>query len=182
VALRPIANVVKSHHPVDFFADELSTLIPRYAILAICRNPVSVMLSLWRFYHRWPFEGPAVGDPFALARVEPSGGMLHFQKRQYANVLQRWAAHVEGWLAAAEAHSGIMAVRYEDLDSRYEELMSTLSELLGVPPQGLVRPARDVNVVPGGSLDPTGCGAIDVESLERLCRDEVGETMERLGY
>jgi Sulfotransferase domain len=181
VALRPIANVVKSHHPVDFFADELSKL-PRYAILAICRNPVSVMLSLWRFYHRWPFEGPAVADPFVLARVEPSGGMLRFQKRQYANILQRWAGHVEGWLAAAEAPAGIMTVRYEDLESRYEQLMPTLSHLLGRLPQALVRPARDVNVVPGGPQDPTGCGPIDVEALEKLCRDEVGETMARLGY
>jgi hypothetical protein len=69
IADRPLANLVKSHHAADFFSSELTRLTERYVILSICRNPVSVMASYWRFLQRlaW-FEGPKVADPLTLAR------------------------------------------------------------------------------------------------------------------
>lgn len=180
---RPMANVVKSHHPAEFFGGEFTNLTRRYAILAICRNPVSVMISLWRYLHRWQwFEGPKTFDALTLAREEPCGRMLRYQTRQYSSMLKRWAAHVDGWLTAAESQPGVVMVRYEDLDARYEELMQALSPLFGRPPAGFARPSRQENVIEGGPQNPTGSGPPDLEALERLCRDEVGATMERLGY
>jgi hypothetical protein len=40
-----------------------------------------------------------------------------------------------------------------------------------------------VNVIPGGPEDPAGVGIPpDAAALRRLCREEVGATMARLGY
>jgi hypothetical protein len=184
MAAYPMANVVKSHHPVEFLGDELATVTKRFVIFIMCRDPAGVMLSYWRFMHRWPWnEGPKVADPFTFARSEPCGRMMRYQPRQYPNLLQRWAAHVEGWLAAAEGNPRLAVVRYEDLNSRYEETMQGLASLLGRPPQALSRPAPDDNIIPGGPPDPMGMGVPpDVEGLRWLCREEVGETMKRLGY
>jgi hypothetical protein len=184
LAARPMANVVKSHHPADFFAAELPRLTRRYVVFSICRDPVATLLSYWRFLHRWPWaEGPRVADPLAFARAEPCGRMMRYQMRQYPHLMARWAAHVEGWLAAAGAVPRVVVVRYEDLDARYGETMRGFAGVLGRPPQALARPARDVHVVPGGPADPTGRGVPpDAEALRRLCREAVGGTMARLGY
>ncbi|HTU17698.1 MAG TPA: sulfotransferase domain-containing protein [Gemmataceae bacterium] len=177
-------QVVKSHHQAGFFAGELSRLAEQYVIFYICRNPVNVLLSYWRFLHRWPwFEGPKVADPLTFARAEPCGQMMRYQLCQHANLMQRWAAHVEGWLEAAAAVPRVLVVRYEDLDAHFAEVVPGFAGVLGHPPRTLVRPPRGVNVIPGGPEDPSGQGVPpNVEALRSLCRAHVGATMTRLGY
>lgn len=184
LAAGPRRQVVKSHHQAGFFADELSRLAEQYVFFYICRDPVNVLLSYWRFLHHWPWlEGPKVADPATLATAEPCGHMMRYQLQQHANLMQRWAAHVEGWLAAAAALPRVLVVRYEDLDTHFAEVVSGFARVLGRPPQALVRPPRDVNVIPGGPLNPGGQGvAPDVEELRALCRANIGATMTRLGY
>ena len=180
---RPLANLVKSHHAADFFRSELARLTERYVILSICRHPASVMVSYWRFLHRlaW-FEGPKVADPLTLARSEPWGAMRRYHIGQYPSLVRRWAAHVEGWIAAAEAHRGVVVIRYEDLDLRFEQTMRALAPLFGRAPQAIVRPQRGVNVVAGGPDDPRHAVAPNVQALEQFCREEAGAAMARLGY
>ena len=184
LADRPMANVVKSHHSVEFFAGELQRITERYVVLVICRDPVPVMDSFWRFIHQWPWaEGPKTLDAPGFASAEPCGRLVRYQMRQHRDMLQRWAAHAEGWLAAAEELPRVVIVRYEDLDTNYEATMRGLAKHLGQPPAAIVRPARDYNVIPGGPRDPTGSGCpTDLNALRRLCRDRVGRTMSRLGY
>ncbi|HEX5269507.1 MAG TPA: sulfotransferase domain-containing protein [Gemmataceae bacterium] len=184
LASRPMANVVKAHYPADFFADELPRVTERYVIFSVCRDPVPTLISYWRILHRWAWvEGPRVADPITFARAEPCGRMMRYQMRQQPNLMRRWAAHVESWLAAARALPRVVVVRYEDLDQRYGETMRGFAGLLGRPPQALTRPARDFNVIAGGPTDPTGSGVPpDTEALRQLCRQEVGATMARLGY
>jgi hypothetical protein len=50
---RPMSNVMKSHHPVDFFTGALDKTTERYVLFVICRHPAAVMLSFWRFLHQW---------------------------------------------------------------------------------------------------------------------------------
>jgi hypothetical protein len=180
----PLANVVKSHHQADFYAGDLARLTERYVIFCIHRDPVGVMLSVWRFLHTLTWvEGPKAPDPLALARAEPCGQMMRYQVRQHPTLLHRWAAHVDGWRAAAAAVPGIVIVRYEDLDARFEETVRGFAPALGRPPNVIERPSRDVNVIPGGPADPTGLGIVpDKEALRALCRELVGETMARAGY
>ncbi len=183
MASRPLANVLKSHHPADFFADVLPQLSRRYALFYVYRNPVAVLLSCWRFMHRWGWAGPRLPDPLAYAQAPPCGAQLRYLKRQQPDLLHLWAAHVEGWLDAAAAHPAITLVRYEDLDSRFESTVRGFSGVLGRQPQALLRPSREENVIPGGPPDPTGLGTPpDSAALERLCRATVGTTMSRLGY
>src|SRR5262245_22507792 len=47
LASQSMANVVKSHHPAEFFAGELPRLTSRYIVFYIYRDPVGVMLSFW---------------------------------------------------------------------------------------------------------------------------------------
>jgi hypothetical protein len=177
-------RLVKSHHQAGFFAGELSRLTEQYVLFYICRNPVNVLLSYWRFMHGLPwFEGPKVADPLTFARSEPCGFMMRYQLRQHPNLMLRWAAHVEGWLEAAAAEPRVLVVRYEDLDANFAEVVQGFSWILGREPQAIVRPPRDINVIPGGPADPTGRGVPpDVEALRDLCRATVGATMMRLGY
>lgn len=184
LADRPMANVVKSHHAVDFFAGELQRITERYVIFVICRNPAAVMLSFWRYIHQWPWtEGPKTLDPASFACGEPCGRLMRYQMRQYGSLLDRWSAHVEGWLYAAASLPRVVVVRYEDLDTNYEATMRGLAKHLGRPHQAIARPARDYNVIPGGPRDPTGQGVSpDLNSLRQLCREHVGPTMTHLGY
>jgi hypothetical protein len=184
LAAGPRTHLVKSHHQAGFFADELSRLAEDYVFFYIYRNPVDVLLSYWRYMHRWPwFEGPKVADPLTFARAEPCGHMMRYQPRQYGNLMQRWAAHVEGWLEAATAVRRVRLVRFEDLDSRFEEVVQEFAWVLRRPPQAILRPSREVNVIAGGPLDPSGRGIPpDVEALRDLCRATVGATLTRLGY
>jgi hypothetical protein len=184
VAAQPVANTVKSHHQAEFFRGELDNISQRYAILVVVRDPVDMLVSFWRFLHYWPwFEGPRTPDPVALARSEPSGGLMRYQTRQHPTMMHRWAAHAEGWLAAEQACARVKVVRYEDLSADYEQTVRSFAPLLERQPLRLVRPARDRSVVEGGGGDPTGLGvAPDPEALRRVCRQTVGDTMARLGY
>jgi hypothetical protein len=185
LATEPLASVVKSHHSAEFFAGELPRITKRYVIFYMIRDPVAVMLSQWRLMHSYIWrEGPKVADPLTFARAEPCGQMMRYQMRQYPNMLQRWASHVDGWLKASEADSRIVVVRYEDLNTRYAKTMGNFTNLLERKPKvPMLRPDRNVNVVPGGPEDPSGLGIPpDVDALRELCQTEVGTMMARLGY
>jgi hypothetical protein len=184
LAARSPSRLIKSHHQAGFFAGVLPRLAEQFVIFYLYRNPVDVMLSCWRFVHRWPWlEGPRVADPLTFARSEPCGYMMRYQLRQHPNLMLRWATHVEGWLEAAVAEPRVVVVRYEDLDARFAEVVPSFAGVLGRPPQAIVRPPEGVNVIPGGPDDPSGQGLCpDVEALRDLCRATVGATMLRLGY
>ena len=185
-AARPIANIVKSHHPTDFFTGQLQKLAQRYVFFYIYRNPVDVMLSYWRFmylFHHSVEPGPRLADPVSFAQAKPSGHMIRYQTRASDTVLERWARNVESWISAAELYPNIVVVRYEDLNERFESTVKRFSTALLQPPQGLLRPAKGVNVVPPGPADPAGTGIPpDIEALRSLCRDKLGGLMTRLGY
>lgn len=86
---RPMANVMKSHHAVDFFRGALQEITQRYVLFVICRHPAPVMLSFWRFMHQWAWnEGPKLADPLSFAKAEPCGRMMRYQMRQFANMLK----------------------------------------------------------------------------------------------
>jgi hypothetical protein len=183
-AAKSRTHLVKSHHQAGFFSGQLSRLTEQYVLFYVCRDPVNVMISHWRFVHRWPwFEGPRVADPLTFARSEPCGNLMRYQVRQHPNMMLRWASHVEGWLAAAATQPRVVVVRYEDLDTHFAETVHSFARVLGRPPLTLDRPPRDANIIPGGPGDPSGRGvAPDVAALRGLCRAAVGATMMRLGY
>ncbi len=183
---RPMANIVKSHHTADFFTGELEAIAKRYVIFVIYRDPVSVMLSYWRFMHRFQESvnaGPRVGDPLTFAQAKPFGRMLRYQSQSCDTILDRWVYHVKSWQTVAPDFPNIQLVCYEDLDLNYETTMKSFAALLGREPQSFTRPSRNHMVIPAGPNDPLNTGiSPDLEALRRLCLEKVGETMARLGH
>ena len=111
LADRRIAAIVKSHHSADFFDGILNRVLKRYVVFYIHRDPVEVMLSFWRFMHRWHWhEGPKRPDPVAFASAEPEGQLMRYQRYQCRNMLDRWAKHVEGWHRASAGRPRLQLV------------------------------------------------------------------------
>ena len=116
LADRRIATIVKSHHSADFFDGILDRVLKRYVVFYIHRDPVDVMLSFWRFMHRWRWhEGPKRPDPVAFARAEPEGQLMRYQRYQCRSMLDRWARHVEGWHRASAGRPRLRLVSYRAL-------------------------------------------------------------------
>jgi tetratricopeptide (TPR) repeat protein len=178
-------RIVKSHHAAEFFTGELERITEAYRVFVIYRDPVATMISLWRHLNglAWD-EGPKASDPLALARAAPSGKLTRYQAEAFPTMLSRWAAHVEGWLAAASENPRIVPVRYEDLDQHYEQTVAAVSSIVGREPlTPFLRPPRDVNVIAmGQTADAAPVGAGAREALRAYCRNEFGPLMARLGY
>jgi hypothetical protein len=177
---RRIANVGKSHHAIEFFAPILKTLQQRYVIFYVHRDPADVMLSFWRYIDRWNWrEGPRRSSPVDFALAEPEGQMLRYQMHQRRNLLDRWAAHVNGWIAAAENQPRMVVVAYRDLRDNYAETVQRFARVLGEKPRDLSPPSRTRNVIAGTERPVT---ERDRMALRQVVASEVGATMVKLGY
>jgi hypothetical protein len=175
-----IANVGKTHHSVEFFTTILKPLQQRYVIFYVHRDPADVMLSFWRYIDRWNWrEGPRRDNPVDFALAEPEGQMMRYQMHQRRNLLHRWAAHAEGWIAAAENQPRMIVVPYRDLKDRYAETVRKFARVLGEKPRDLATPSRSKNVISGTERVAT---ERDKMLLRQVVVSEVGDTMRKLGY
>ena len=179
LADRRIAAIIKSHHPADFFDGILNRVLKRFVVFYIHRDPVEVMLSFWRFMHRWRWhEGPRRPDPLAFAGAEPEGQLMRYQRYQCRSMLDRWAKHVEGWYRASAGRPRLQLVSYRALRDDYRATLGSFAEVLGRKPANLTPPPRDESVIRGGKVDHQP----DLPALRALALTEVGETMRLLGY
>jgi len=177
-----VANLIKSHHAVEFFEPILDTLLSKMRILYIHRDPVAVMASFWRLINEWPWrEGPRRDDVVAFARAEPEGQLLRYQMKQRRSMLDRWAAHVEGWTRAAEGRPRLRIVRYDSLRDDYAATLANLRDVLGAEPVDLTPPPRDMNVI-GEHVAVGNAKLPQREALHAAALAEVGDTMRALGY
>ena len=141
---RRLANTVKLHHQVGFFDDCLATITELFTVFYIYRDPRDVMKSYHRVVDRLAgAEGPKTASCGAFIRAAPEGHMMRYQTHQHANLLKRWQAHVEGWLAAGERHAGIVPIRFEDLDRDYQRTVDALGQALDLAPRTHDRPSRE---------------------------------------
>lgn len=174
-----IASLVKSHHDSDFFDGILNGVLKRYVVFYIHRDPAEVMLSFWRLMHHWHWhEGPKRDDPMAFALAEPEGHLMRYQMHQRRNMLDRWAKHVEGWHKLSQGRRYLRLVPYAALRDDYAATLTSFSDLLGREPADLTPPAKDKDVIRGGTVahEP------DIEALRTQVAKEVGDTMRLLGY
>jgi hypothetical protein len=177
---RRLANVGKTHHSAEFFAPILKSLQQRFVIFYVHRDPADVMLSFWRYIDRWQWrEGPRRDNPVAFSLAEPEGQMLRYQMHQRRNLLDRWAAHADGWVSAAENQPRMVVVAYRDLKDRYAETVKSFARVLGERPRDLTPPSRSDNVIGGTERAAT---ERDKMALRQIVVGEVGATMRRLGY
>lgn len=181
IADKSPSSITKSHYPVAFFDGVLDDVVDKVIIVYIHRDPVDVMVSFWRIIQGWRWhEGPRVETALDFAAAEPEGRMMRYQIKQHANLLQRWADHVDGWTQAAATRRHIVVVRYDALKEHYGETMRGFEAFLGPLSGNPVRPNRYSDVI--SSEPPTPLAPPDRDALRDLALAEVGDTMRRLGY
>jgi Sulfotransferase domain len=181
VAKRRSSAILKSHHAVDFFDGILDEVLKKTTIFYIHRDPVDVMISLWRFINHWGWrEGPKRTSALEFAASQPEGQMLRYQMKQQKSMLHRWAQHVDGWTTASTGRERLVVVRFDQLKSRYEQTVADFGGLLGRRSGSLTPPSRNANVIQGAPVDRLE--RPDRDALRALALAEVGETMRRQGY
>lgn len=151
-----VANVLKSHHSVDFFTGILDDVLAHYMVFYIVRDPRKVMRSYWQFMRSWQKsnEGPKCATVGEFMRAEPAGHMQRYQYVQYASILDQWAAHVNGWLSVKDQRLNV--VEYENLDRSFQEQLDRLSYLFGMEPLTRTRPDRERSVMYCADYDGLG--------------------------
>lgn len=184
---KPVLNILKSHHPFEFFADFIDYFVDQFFVFYIYRDPRDVMVSNWKlinFFHTqgWD-EGPKVETIGEFIRSQPRGAMLRYQKEQEPTVLHRWRTHVEGWMNYAEQNKDrIMTIRYEDLNLNFEDTVRKIGKFVSQEVIDPKRPSRFENVIRPGK----GKVGVYREYLSPEDNDfvlnAVGDTMKRLGY
>lgn len=178
------ANIVKSHHELEFFQDFLAAIEGAYHIIYVYRNPADVMASYWRYLPTWDWaEGPREATALDFANAPPMGHLMRYQFRQYPTMLDRWANHVEQWVDAAQRGNSIHIVRYEDLAQRYDHTIQELGRRFGMEPSRILPPARDVNVVQSGPVKfAPSAASNNRDAVAALALQKFPALMDRLGY
>jgi hypothetical protein len=177
------ASLAKSHHEFAFFSEVVGEL-RNLQIIYVYRHPADVMVSFWRFLHSWPWtEGPKTDGLLEFVNTPPMGRLMRYQHRQHADMLDRWADHVEGWVDAAAQLEHVHLVRYEDLAHDFDGAVAKLAEALKIEPLRVVRPSPHDNVVTPGPAPFTGTEASDDrEMVTLLAFQRYPDLMRRLGY
>ncbi|MDH5748473.1 MAG: sulfotransferase domain-containing protein [Rhodospirillales bacterium] len=180
----PVANTFKSHHSFDFFSDLIEEVVEEFQVFYVYRNPLDVMVSLWRFIHKWEWhEGPKTDELADFIRMPPSGHMMRYQMYQQPTVLKRWESHVRGWVLEMpeQVRGRIIYVRFEDLLDRYAETLQGISHSMGREPFSLDKPGLEETVMPfqgrSGYRDDYYTAA-DLAYVE----EQIGKTLVDLGY
>jgi hypothetical protein len=186
---KPISQIIKSHHSVDFLKELLPFLCEQYNILYIYRDPRDVMVSGWRIVNRVNYSDlslttETVGE---YIRAEPAGWKMRYQMKQERNMLQRWKSHVEGWIEVATEinttyQPGIQLLRYEDLNLHFEDTIKTIADYAQLPLGQINRPDVDDNVIGDGKGKVGSYN--DYLSTEDLAfiDTEIGGFMGSIGY
>lgn len=177
------ASLGKSHHEFAFFADFIGQL-QGLEFVYVHRRPADVMASFWRFMHGWPWvEGPRSSTLLHFAETQPMGGIMRYQYRQSASMLDRWYNHVGGWVEAAAQYENVHVLRYEDLEHDFEGTVVKLGQQLKAEPIRILQPDRDENVIGPGPLPFSGVeGPQDRQLVHQMALRRYPALMRRLGY
>lgn len=185
---KPVLNILKSHHPVEFFQDIMTYLKDQYFLFYIYRDPRDTMLSNWKLISHahtqlWD-EGPRTDSIGEFLRAAPCSAMLRYQKQQEETVLHRWQHHVEGWLNLRENSDDgfIMTLSYEDLNLDFNNTVKKIGSFLGRSVAGPKRPGRHDNVIKPGQGKVHSYKEAFNPSDSEFVKNIVGTTMEHLGY
>ena len=147
---KPVLNIVKSHHPVEFFLEILPVLLDHFWIFYVYRDGDEVMESLAKHLQAETWDmGPKVENGAILARTMPSGALLRYQKVQYGTMWERWQAHVNGWLNLPHGlRARIIYVPFEALRNELETVVRFIALRIGrTAPGVIVRPGKFDRVV-----------------------------------
>jgi hypothetical protein len=147
LAQHSCASIVKCHFAAGFFLGKQRRFLldGLCKIIYIVRDPIEIMLSYHRFINYFAHhEGPKRSDALDFLVTAPEGQMLRYQDGQVSTILDRWQAHLLGWLELAEENSSnVLVVKYEDLDRNHADVTRKVLSFLGLShPDVIQRPDR----------------------------------------
>lgn len=148
---KPVLNIVKSHHPVDFLLPVLPEILQEFHLFYVYRDGDEVMESLCRHLKTEDWDmGPTVESGEILARTMPSGALLRYQKRQYGTMWERWQEHVNGWTGLPDGLRGdIIYIPFQALKDDFENVVRYIAQRIGrQAPEKIVKPDKEHRVVP----------------------------------
>lgn len=147
---KPVLNIVKSHHPVEFFLPILPMLLQEFHIFYVYRDGAEVMESFCKHLKAEDWDmGPKVENGQILAKTAPAGAVLRYQKMQYPTMWDRWEAHVTGWLSLPpDLMERIIYVPFQALRDDFENIVKYIAFRLGRPvPVDMHKPDKYDRVV-----------------------------------
>ena len=181
-----LANVIKSHHSVDFFNEILEEILNDFNLLYIYRDPRDVMVSLWKQIRYWNWhEGPKTETIKEFLKSAPSGRMMRYQQHQLPSLLHRWEHHVRGWMVDADEsfRKKVIYVKYEDLNSSFNSTIKAIAKQVGINSFSIARPNPSENVVPPISKGESGGYSEYITSEDdQYIKSMIGRTMNEIGY
>lgn len=179
-----VRNIFKSHHDADQLGPLLHYLSSQYHVFYIYRDPRDVMASFWRFINGCNANenaGPSAKSVGAFMRAAPQGAMMRYQSQQAPTVLDRWKAHVEGWIGLpSPARDHVVFVSYESLHFRFAETMQRIAARMGTTLTNPVRPIPNKNTI---APEPPGVGIHEpffTAEDQAFVRQVAGDTMARV--
>ncbi|ARU57711.1 hypothetical protein OLMES_3690 [Oleiphilus messinensis] len=178
-----LKNVIKSHHPMVFFHDNLDLLTSHFKILYIYRHPIDTLRSYWRLIDKvgW-VEGPKGLSFDSFIKAPPLGYCMRYHMEQLPSMFHRWYYHVGPWLDIASKNEAVMAVRYESLDDQFEDTLHQIGRFLCTSPSNVIRPNRTKNVIMP-DVDQQDRQAYQVSHQTVLFLKKIaGDLLNRLNY
>lgn len=156
------ASIIKSHYPISHLGTYAGQLPLK--IIYIWRDPVETIASLWKFMHRWSWnEGPKTDTPIELATARPAGQSQRYQKANYKDYFERWAAHVIDGITHCEKNPKAQSISYKQLLASHTKTTIKLCHDLNIEMiQNPLLPRKSENTIKGADLE------LDIESIEKL--------------
>jgi len=182
---KPIANILKSHHPFDFLAPVIDEFCDGFKVFYMIRDPRDAIISNWKLINSLAWdEGPQGTTVSEFVFNPPAGRMMRYQKHNEESMLSRWKTHVSGWMRFIENDPAqrAMVIRYEDLNMSFDTEIARISEFLELPLRQIVRPDKKTNVIGSSEGAVSGySGYLNQEENDRI-QELIGDALQEFGY
>lgn len=182
---KPVANILKSHHPFEFLSPVIDELCNEFKVFYIIRDPRDAIISNWKLINSlgWD-EGPRGTTVSEFIFNPPSGRMMRYQKHNEESMLSRWKTHVSGWMSFIENDPAqrAMAIRYEDLNISFDTVLPRISEYLELPLKQIIRPNREANVIGVGAGTKGGYTSYLNQEENNRILELIGDALQEYGY
>ncbi len=126
----PRRRCVKTHYQAYFFEPYLDSILEKYDVIYVVRDPRDTMVACYHYYNLTPYE-PFIKEPVFskfiradLSKVKTETDPFSYSHVKPANLVDKWNQHVLSWLRYQDR--GVVFVRFSDLKFR---LSAALQEI-----------------------------------------------------
>jgi len=128
----PMRKCMKTHFQMYFFERHLGSILEKYDILYIVRDPRDTMVACFHYYNRTNYEAFIKESSFSqFLRTELWNVRTETQPFSYSlvkpkNIIDKWNKHVLSWLHYKD--KGVIFVRFNDLKQSFENTLSHIQQ------------------------------------------------------